>query len=135
MIVPRAMVRRLAALAGCAVLVVAPAACSGSDSPAVPSFHASPGKFRVVPQPTHGAPPPQVLSYGGHRLLATLADVHGSGTAAQARLLFGLQDQAVEVPSREYRTGDTVRVGPVQVHIDGVYGSGEKNIAVDVTLS
>ncbi|WP_375490712.1 hypothetical protein [uncultured Jatrophihabitans sp.] len=64
-----------------------------------------------------------------------LDDVRGDGAAARASLGFGLQDAHADVPIRNYRAGDSVAVGPVHVHIDGIYGSGEKHIAVDVTLS
>lgn len=130
------VLRQLAVLTGCLLLCAATAACGGStSSSAIPSFHSGTGRVRVLPHPSSGAPAPQFIAYGGHRLLAGLSDVHGSGDGARARLVFALQDVQASVASREYRTDDAVTVGPVHVRIDGIYGSGERDIAVDITLS
>ena len=132
----RRAARGCAVLAGTVVLAATLPACS-SSAPAhpVPSFHPGAGRFRVVAHPTSGAPAPQLITFRGHRLLAGLGVVTGSGDGAKAQLVFAVQHTAARVASREYRRGDTVQVGPVHVRIDGVYGSGEQHGAVDISLT
>lgn len=114
------------------VLAVALTRDNGSSNASIPPFRPAPGKYRIVPHPTSGAPAPQRLIFDGRTVLFTLGDVSGSGSNRSAGM--SIVEGHHVVPYRRYRAGDQVAVGDIRVRVDGVYGSGERHAAVDVTL-
>jgi hypothetical protein len=103
-----------------------------------PAFVAGPGKVRVVPQSSHGAAPPQVVTVDGNRVgvsLGGLSNDHGKATAGMSVIAYSESGEPSR-PYAVYSVGDTITLGRITIKVLDVYVEpNAAHDAVDLQIS